>query len=174
MGRNSAWFLFNCIYIGSLTEPACIISHYMQQCVTHRHSPSFPLTPAACSIPPASSPTNPHPYRITGPLPSLFHLTRLPTHSTASLTPSPLNALTGKTRLSRTPPPLSPSNTLLTSPSLIRTVSTQSSRSCLFASTSSGIDAVLGCASTASSVCLHSSKRPTCALPRSPSSLPLI
>ena len=83
-----------------------------------------------------ASPTSPFPfppYLITGPLPSRFHLTRVLTHSTASLTPSPLNALTGSTLESLTPPPFSPSNTRRTSPSFMRTVSTQSSRSCLLA-----------------------------------------
>ena len=100
------------------------------------------------------------PYRITGGLPSRFHLTLLRTHSTASRTPVPFNALTGSTRLSRTPPPFSPSKTGLTSPSLIRTVSTQSSRSCLFAKTRMGTPTVDEDASTDSSTSLHSARRP--------------
>ena len=79
---------------------------------------------------------------MTGGRPSLFHTTRLLTHSTASFTPDPRSALTGSTRLSRIMPPFSPSKTFLTKPSLILTTSSESSRSCLFARTSIGIPAV--------------------------------
>ncbi|CBF89092.1 uncharacterized protein ANIA_10107 [Aspergillus nidulans FGSC A4] len=57
----------------------------------------------------------------------------------------------GKTRLSRTTPPVSPSNTFRTNPSLIRTTSTESSRSCLLASTRIGTPATSALRSTDSS-----------------------
>jgi hypothetical protein len=99
-------------------------------------------------------------YRITGGLASLLKAIRLHSHSTASCTPVPDNALHGNTLLSRTFPPFSPSNTLLTKPSLIRTTSTQSSLSCLFASTNIGTPLVSSFSSTCSSTKRHSSKRP--------------
>ncbi|KAH0357148.1 hypothetical protein KCU81_g362, partial [Aureobasidium melanogenum] len=58
--------------------------------------------------------------------------------STASLTPVPVRALRGRTLLSLTLPPFSPSIILRTKPSLMRTTSTQSSRSCLLARTRRG------------------------------------
>src|SRR6187402_1437289 len=97
---------------------------------------------------------------ITGGLPSLFHLTLLLTHSTASLTPVPVNALTGSTLEPLIPAPFSPSKTFFTSPSLILTTSTQSSRSCLLANTNNGTPSVSECCSTSSSTNLHSSNRP--------------
>src|SRR5215469_5170232 len=63
---------------------------------------------------------------MTGGRLSLFHLTLLHNHSTASSTPVPVKALQGNTRLSLTLPPFSPSKTFLTKPSLILTTSTQS------------------------------------------------
>lgn len=123
--------------------------------------PLFPLIPPPSSPPPTHpTPHNPT-YRITGGLPSLFHRTLLRIHSIASSTPLPFNALTGNTRLSLTPAPLSPSNTRRTNPSLMRTVSTQSSRSCLLASTRIGTPPAASAARTVSSTSLHSARRPS-------------
>lgn len=99
-------------------------------------------------------------YLITGGLASLLNAILLHNHSTASCTPVPVSALQGNTLLSLTLPPFSPSNTLLTNPSLILTTSTQSSRSCLFASIKMGTPLASSFARTLSSTSLHSSKRP--------------
>ena len=104
-------------------------------------------------------------YRITGGRPSLFHLTWLCAHSTAACTPDLSSALTGSTRLSRTPVPVSPSKTFRTNPSLIRTTSTQYSRSCLLANTKIGTPATSALWRTDSSTCRHSSRRPNSAPP---------
>jgi len=108
-----------------------------------------------CFASPTSSYSKSH--RKAGGRPSLFHFTLLLTHSTASSTPVPLNALTGNTLLSRILAPFSPSNTLFTKPSLILTTSTQSSRSCLFANTNNGTPSVSLCCNTSSRTNLHSS-----------------
>ena len=137
--------------------------------------PDIPKRPEMLLLlhPPAAAHPSPL-YRITGGLPSRFHLTRLRIHSTASRTPVPFNALTGSTRLSRTPPPFSPSKTGRTSPSLIRTVSTQSSRSCLLAKTRMGTPTMDEDASTDSSTNLHSARRPvTVSSSRSPGEVPM-
>ena len=105
------------------------------------------------------SPRSPN-YRIIGGLLSLFPIILVTNHSTASLTPVPVNALHGKTLLSLTFAPFPPSNTLLTNPSLMRTTSTQSSRSCLFASTKTGTPDVSSLPRIASRTSLHSSSRP--------------
>ena len=55
---------------------------------------------------------------MTGGRPSLFHFTLLRTHSTASLTPVPVSALTGSTLESRMLAPLLPSKDLLHKPFL--------------------------------------------------------
>jgi len=99
-------------------------------------------------------------YLITGGLASLLNAILLHNHSTASCTPVPVSALQGSTLLSLTFPPFSPSNTLLTKPSLILTTSTQSSRSCLFASINIGTPLASSFASTLSKTNLHSSNRP--------------
>lgn len=106
------------------------------------------------------TPTQPPHHLITGGLLSLFHLTLDLTQSTASCTPVPVSADTGSTRESRIPPAFSPSNTRLTSPSLMRTTSTQSSRSCLLARISSGTPSASEFCSTSSSTKRHSSRRP--------------
>jgi hypothetical protein len=105
--------------------------------------------------------TQPRLYRMTGGRDSLLNAIRVHNHSTASCTPAPVSALHGKTLLSLTFPPFSPSNTRLTNPSLMRTTSTQSSRSCLFARTNIGTPLVSSFCSTLSSTSLHSSRRPT-------------
>jgi len=99
-------------------------------------------------------------YLITGGLASLLNAILLHSHSTASCTPVPVSALHGSTLLSLTFPPFSPSNTLLTKPSLILTTSTQSSRSCLFASINIGTPLASSFANTLSKTNLHSSSRP--------------
>ena len=103
-------------------------------------------------------------YRMTGGLASLLKAILLHSHSTASCTPVPVKALHGSTLLSLTFPPLSPSNTLLTKPSLILTTSTQSSRSCLLANINIGTPLASSFASTLSKTSLHSSNRPMSSL----------
>lgn len=98
--------------------------------------------------------------RRAGGLASLFHLTLLQSQSTASLTPVPVRALKGRTLLSLTLPPFSPSTILRTKPSLIRTTSTQSSRSCLLARTRRGTPSVSPFCKMLSSTSLHSSSLP--------------
>lgn len=98
---------------------------------------------------------------MTGGLASLLKAIRLHNHSTASCTPVPVRALHGNTLLSLTFPPFSPSKTRLTKPSFILTTSTQSSRSCLFASISIGTPLASSFCNTLSSTSLHSSRRPT-------------
>src|ERR1700761_5996065 len=98
---------------------------------------------------------------MRGGLCSLFHLTRLPNHSTASSSPVPVRALQGSTLLSRTLAPFSPSNTLLTNPSFILTTSTQSSLSCLLAKTNNGTPSASACWRTSSNTSLHSFNRPS-------------
>lgn len=99
-------------------------------------------------------------HRISGGLASLLNAILLHNHSTASWTPVPVSALQGSTLLSLTLPPFSPSKTLLTNPSLILTTSTQSSRSCLFASINIGTPLASSFCSTLSRTSLHSSSRP--------------
>lgn len=111
---------------------------------------------------------------ITGGRLSLFHLTLDLIQSIASLTPVPVRADTGSTRESRMPPDFSPSKTRLTNPSLIRTTSTQSSRSCLLARINSGTPSASEFCSTSSSTARHSSRRPLFSCSRSPSPISVL